>query len=83
MFESVEPLQRPLLEPECIEKCSSSSGMLKLTQIRSGSGRKLAQRQTLVGLGLNKLNRVSLIKDSPETRGMINVVRHLIRVETE
>ena len=38
------------------------------------------QRATLVGLGLNKMHRRSTLKDTPEVRGMINKVQHLVRV---
>lgn len=39
-----------------------------------------AQRQTLIGLGLNKMRRRSTLPDTPEVRGMIRAVRHLVRV---
>jgi large subunit ribosomal protein L30 len=38
------------------------------------------QRQTLVGLGLNKIRRRSTLPDTPEVRGMIEKVKHLVRV---
>ncbi|MEM5582457.1 MULTISPECIES: 50S ribosomal protein L30 [unclassified Roseibium] len=38
------------------------------------------QRATLVGLGLNKMHRRSTLKDTPEVRGMISKVQHLVRV---
>ena len=38
------------------------------------------QRQTLVGLKLNKLHRTSTLEDTPAIRGMINKVKHLVRV---
>ncbi|MTI44128.1 LSU ribosomal protein L30P [Roseibium hamelinense] len=38
------------------------------------------QRATLIGLGLNKMHRRSTLKDTPEVRGMINKVQHLVRV---
>jgi large subunit ribosomal protein L30 len=38
------------------------------------------QRQTLIGLGLNKLRRRATLPDTPATRGMIDKVRHLVRV---
>jgi large subunit ribosomal protein L30 len=57
---------------------------VKVTQIRSPIGRHADQRQTLIGLGLNKLHRQRELEDTPAVRGMINKVRHLIRVdETE
>ena len=54
---------------------------LKLTQIKSGIGRPERQRATLRGLGLKKLNQVSTIADTPEARGMLNKVSHLVSWE--
>jgi len=51
-------------------------------QIGSPIGREAYQRATLKGLGLNKLNRVRTLEDTPSVRGMIERVRHLIRIET-
>ncbi len=56
---------------------------VKVKQIKSPIGRRGDQRQTLIGLGLNKINRISELEDTPSVRGMINKVRHLIRVEGE
>ncbi|MCT8265668.1 MULTISPECIES: 50S ribosomal protein L30 [Afifella] len=41
------------------------------------------QRQTLIGLGLNKQRRRSVLPDTPATRGMIAKVQHLVRVVDE
>ncbi|MBD8890235.1 MULTISPECIES: 50S ribosomal protein L30 [Roseibium] len=49
-------------------------------QIGSPSRRPQDQRATLIGLGLNKMHRRSTLKDTPEVRGMINKVQHLVRV---
>jgi len=49
-------------------------------QIGSPIRRRVDQRQTLIGLGLNKLHRRSTLKDNPATRGMIDKVAHLVRV---
>ena len=57
------------------------AGTVKVTQIRSGLGRKPDQRQTLVGLGLNKIGRSRELEDTPAVRGMIRKVEHLVRVE--
>ena len=54
---------------------------LKVTQIGSPIGRKPDQRQTLIGLGLNKMNRSRELEDTPAVRGMIRKVHHLVRVE--
>ena len=54
-----------------------------VTVIQTGSaiGRESSQRQTLVGLGLNKIGRKRELEDTPSVRGMINKVKHLVRVE--
>ena len=49
-------------------------------QIGSPIRRDARQRQTLVGLGLNKLNRTKTLPDTPEVRGMIEKVKHLVTV---
>ena len=58
----------------------SDKPTVKVTQVRSGLGRKLDQRQTLVGLGLGKLRRSRELEDTPAVRGMIDRVKHLIVV---
>jgi large subunit ribosomal protein L30 len=52
-----------------------------ITQIHSGAGRYADQRQTLIGLRLNKIRRSSTLEDTPAVRGMINKVKHLVRVD--
>jgi large subunit ribosomal protein L30 len=42
--------------------------------------REQKQRATLVGLGLNKIRRRSTLEDTPAIRGMIETVKHLVRV---
>ncbi len=54
---------------------------LKVTQTGSPIRRRKDQRQTLVGLGLNKMHRTRELEDTPAVRGMINKVHHLVRVE--
>lgn len=49
-------------------------------QIGSPLRRPKDQRATLVGLGLNKMRRRSTLKDTPEVRGMIRKIQHLVRV---
>ena len=53
---------------------------LKVTQTGSPIRRTDDQRKTLIGLGLNKLHRTSELEDSPEVRGMIRAVRHMVSV---
>ena len=53
---------------------------VKVEQIGSASRRHHSQRETLVGLRLNKIGRVSELQDTPSVRGMIAKVQHLVRV---
>ena len=53
---------------------------IKVMQTASAIRRQQVQRQTLVGLKLNKIGRVAELQDTPEVRGMINRVHHLVRV---
>lgn len=57
----------------------------KLTIRQTGSpiGRKPEQRQTLIGLGLNKVGRTKELEDTPAVRGMIRKVAHLVEVVGE
>ena len=58
--------------------------MLKITLVHSFIGRPEAQRKVLKGMGLGKVNRTVLLKDTPEIRGMIRKVDHLVAaVEVE
>jgi large subunit ribosomal protein L30 len=54
---------------------------IKVTQTGSPIGRPAIQRQTLIGLGLNKLHRTRVVDDTPAVRGMITKVHHLVKVE--
>jgi large subunit ribosomal protein L30 len=56
---------------------------IKVEQIASPSRRRHDQRETLIGLGLNKIGRVKELPDTPMTKGMITKVRHLVRVVEE
>ena len=53
---------------------------IKVRQIASPIRRRADQRATLIGLGLNRINRVAELPDTPSTRGMISKVRHLVEV---
>lgn len=59
-----------------------SSGRIRVTQIKSPIGRKPVQRKTLIGLGLNRIGRVSELEDTAAVRGMITRVQHLVSMET-
>ncbi|MFQ3596214.1 MAG: 50S ribosomal protein L30 [Sphingomonadaceae bacterium] len=54
---------------------------LKVTQVGSPIRRTKDQRATLIGLGLNKMHRSRVLPDTPEVRGMIARVQHLVQVE--
>ena len=54
---------------------------IKITQTGSPIRRDKTQRATLVGLGLNKMHRTVEVDETPEVRGMIRAVRHMVSVE--
>jgi large subunit ribosomal protein L30 len=54
---------------------------VRVTQIGSPIRRQKYQRETLKGLGLNKMHRVRELEDTPAVRGMISKVSHLVLVE--
>jgi large subunit ribosomal protein L30 len=54
---------------------------LRVIQTKSGIGRPDKQRATLRGLGLRKIREERFLEDTPEVRGMINAVRHLVSYE--
>jgi large subunit ribosomal protein L30 len=54
---------------------------VRVTQTGSPIGRKPGQRQTLVGLGLNRIRATRVLEDTPSVRGMIRKVAHLLRVD--
>jgi large subunit ribosomal protein L30 len=62
---------------------SKSAKMIKIQQIGSPIRRHHSQRATLIGLKLNRIGRTAEIVDTPQARGMIAKVRHLLRVEGE
>ena len=60
---------------------TTKKNIVRVTQIGSPIGRRKDQRETLIGLGLNKMHRTRELEDSPAVRGMINKVSHLVRVD--
>ena len=54
---------------------------IKITLIKSVIGTKKSHRATIRGLGLKKLNSVSILADTPETRGMISIVKYLVKCD--
>jgi large subunit ribosomal protein L30 len=58
-----------------------SDKKIRITQVASGNGRKPGQQATLIGLGLNKIRKSVEVKPTPEVLGMVNKVKHLLKVE--
>ena len=56
------------------------SKTIKIKQIGSPIRRPESQRKILIGLGLNKIRRRSTLEDTPAVRGMVEKVKHLVRV---
>ncbi len=56
---------------------------LKITYVRSAIGHRPEQKATVRALGLRRLQQVVVHPDSPQVRGMLRAVRHLVRVEEE
>ena len=54
---------------------------IKIKQTGSPIRRPASQRATLKGLGLDKMNRVVELDDTPEVRGMIRTVRHMVQIQ--
>ena len=64
-------------------KKETAKKTVTVEQIGSPIRRPAIQRETLVGLGLNKMHRVRTLEDTPSVRGMIRAVQHLVRVVEE
>ncbi|MDR2007468.1 MAG: 50S ribosomal protein L30 [Alphaproteobacteria bacterium] len=62
------------------KQAKKSSNTLKIQQIRSAITRPQDQTATLIGLGLNKINKVRELEDTPAVRGMVRKVSHLVKV---
>lgn len=56
---------------------------ITVEQIGSPLRRPDKQRKTLIGLGLNKMNRKRTLEDTPSVRGMVNKISHLVRIVDE
>ncbi len=56
---------------------------ITVEQIRSAARRPAIQTMTLKGLGLNKIRRRRTLPDTPDVRGMIHAVQHLVRIVEE
>ena len=64
-------------------KKEQAARKIRVTQTGSPIGRQAYQRATLIGLGLNKRHKTSTLTDTPEVRGMIAKVAHLVEVVTD
>jgi large subunit ribosomal protein L30 len=62
---------------------SGGGKTITVEQIASPTRRPDVQRQTLIGLGLNKLHRRRTLVDTPDVRGMINRISHLVKIVEE
>lgn len=56
-------------------------GKLKITQVKSTIDRKENQKRTMIALGLKRMHRSVIHEDTPQIRGMVNTVLHLVEVE--
>ena len=59
----------------------SKNRKLIVKQVKSAIGRQGYQRKTLIGLGLNKINKERELEDTPSIRGMIEKVKHLVEIK--
>jgi large subunit ribosomal protein L30 len=64
-----------------MSKNDNNGGTVKVRLVKGMRGAKSNHRQSVKALGLNKLNDVRELKDSPQVRGLINKVHYLVRVE--
>ena len=78
----VEAAKKPAAKAAAPKKAAAPAGKkIKVTQTGSTIGRIDVQKATLIGLGLDKRHRSKVLVDSPAVRGMIEVVKHLVKVE--
>jgi len=74
------PAAKPAGKKPAAAKPAYSGAKLKVIQTGSPIGRQKNQRATLIGLGLNKINRTRELPDTADVRGMINTVKHLVKI---
>jgi len=58
-----------------------ATNTIKVRQIKSGIGFEKGQKATLRGLGFRRLNQVVELEDTAAIRGMVNKIRHLVKIE--
>ena len=59
----------------------TKNSKLIVKQVKSAIGRHGSQKKTLIGLGLNKINKERELEDTPSVRGMIEKVKHLVIIK--
>lgn len=79
--EEVVAVKEVKAEAKTAPKAKKAEKKLKITLVKSGSGRLEKQTRTLEALGLRKTNSTTIKPDNACTRGMIFVVKHLVKVE--
>ncbi|MDQ7011450.1 MAG: 50S ribosomal protein L30 [Mariprofundaceae bacterium] len=60
----------------------AKKNVIRIRQVKSGIGYARDQKATLRGLGFRRLNQLVELEDTPAVRGMVNKVRHLVRIES-
>jgi len=60
----------------------AKKSVIRVRQVKSGIGYARDQKATLRGLGFRRLNQLVELEDTPAVRGMVNKVRHLVRIES-
>ena len=83
MAETKKPAAAKAAAPKkaAAAKAAPSGKKIKVTQIGSTIGRIDVQKATLIGLGLDKRHRSKILVDTPAVRGMLVVVKHLVKIE--
>jgi len=64
-----------------VSQITDNMKKIKITQIKSGIDRSERQKQTLIALGLKKMNASKEVDATPQILGMVNKVSHLVKVE--
>ncbi len=78
-----KPVAKKATKATAKKTVSKAKTTLVVEQIGSPIGRRRDQRQTLIGLGLNKMHRRSELEDTASVRGMIDKIKHLVNIVEE
>lgn len=79
--EEVKAVETPVEVKAPVKKEVKAGPSLKITLVKSAAGRLVKQQRTLVALGLTKINAEVIKPDNAAVRGMLFVVKHLVKVE--